>query len=256
VNDDRLRAELQRAAASHEPDRTVMLNRIAAGRTRHTPRARAMRLAASALAVTTVLGVGGVARWALADDGPAPVPGGPVPSASVPATSAPATSASAASPSSPSATNPTSTPTSSGQTPEVRGHPGDTQVEKGSVWSDGSVDPTVTGAHGQSNVTIKASAEVTDFDLTIRVAITDGLQQDGSQTTNGVKASVTQNGNTLLYRFLLTKGETLKAGTYVFTAKYTHEGSTRNAGDDTYEAFGTDKARKRIHVYGNFYPSK
>jgi len=44
------------------------------------------------------------------------------------------------------------------------------------------------------------------------------------------------------------------AGTYLLVARY--DTTSRNAGQDTYEAFGTDIDHKRLHVYGNFFAAK
>jgi hypothetical protein len=131
----------------------------------------------------------------------------------------------------------------------VRGHPGDTQVEKGSLWSDGSVVAT-----GQSRVTLKAGADLTELELTIRVTTTAGLTPDGFlSSVDTVAATVEKQPDALLYHFVLRSGSTLAAGTYEFTAKY--GGGARNATEDTYEAYAFSVERKRIHVYGNFAPT-
>ena len=260
-----LRVELRRVLAEHEPDRTAMLNRIAANRgSRRTRWAQTARLAGSTLAVATVLGLGGAASWALAGINSADnMPSGP-PLATEPVTIGSASPSPSASPTSrpatsrPRTTVPSSPPPSasaSASTPEVRGHPGDTQVEKASLWSDGSVVPGGSGAAEQSAVTLKAGADVTELDLTIRVAMTPGLADQGATdnvATAGITATVERQSDALLYHFVLAEGATLPAGTYVFTARYGHDGATRDAGADTYEAFGTDVNRKRLHVYGNF----
>lgn len=258
MNDDFLRDELRGALDGHTPDRTVMLNRIAANRASASrPRGRAVRMAGSALAVVTVLGIGGVAKWALADDHdplPAAVaPASPSPSevaatttpTSRPATSRPRTDVPASPPqSATSSSAPSSAPTPSASA--VRGHPGDTQAEKGSLWSDGSIPSA-----GTSTVTLKAGADLTELDLTIRVTLTPGVTPAGFQTPgSSVTATVTREPNDLLYRFVLAPGSTLPAGTYTFTAKY--GGGERDAGEDTYEAYAFSVERKRIHIYGNF----
>ena len=138
-------------------------------------------------------------------------------------------------------------------TAEVRGHPGDTQVEKGSLWSDGSID----GRDGAA-VTLKAGADLTELTLTIRVVRTDGLTDRGGvhdAPAADVTATVEKQAGALLYHFTLRKGATLKAGTYRFGARYTYEGDSRDAGDDTYEAFAFSVERKRLHIYGNFFPA-
>jgi hypothetical protein len=210
-------------------------------------------MAGASLAVVTVLGVGGVAKWALADDH------GPVtaiaPAATESATPSPSVVATTTTPASRPVTSrprtdaPPSTPPTSAPTPSaslVRGHPGDTQAEKGSLWSDGSITEA-----GRSEVTLKAGADLTELDLTIRVSPASGLTSAGFETPGDtVTATVTTEAGALLYRFVLKTGATMPAGTYTFTAKYTAD--ERNAADDTYEAYATSVERKRIHVYGNF----
>ena len=261
-----VRSELYDAAAAHEPDRTAMLNRIAANRAAYRrPRLQIMlRVAGSALAVATVLGIGGVARWALADNhGPDAAPAGPPPAtAPIPTRSAsPSPSPTSRPPSGrPHSDPPTSaaasaTASASASRPEVRGHPGDTQVLKGSLSSDGSIHPADGDTAGQSDVTLEAHADLTALDLTIRVVRTPGLADQGATadaTADGITATVEHQSEALLYHFVLRAGATLPAGTYVFSARYSHPAGSRNADDDTYEAFATDAAHKRPHVYGNF----
>ena len=263
-----LRFELRRALAEHEPDRTAMLNRIAANRGSRRPAwAQAVRLAGSALAVATVLGVGGIASWAVAANNNAPEtrPAAPPP-VTAPVTIGSASPSPSASPtrrqvtSQPHIPVPSSASASaSASGPEVRGHPGDTQVEKASLWSDGSIDPAGTGAAEQSIITLKASADITELDLTIRVVMTPGLADQGATDdvpTAGITATVERQSDALLYHFVLGEGATLPAGTYTFTAHYGHDGEGRDANDDTYEALGLDVNRKRLHVYGNFDATK
>ncbi len=258
--EDFLRAELHQALAAHQPDRTAMLNRIAANRAEQTrPRGRVLRLAGAALAVTTVLGLGGVARWALAgDEAPAPAPAAPPPA------TAPASSSSPSAPAAPTSTPPTSrapkttapartttppTPTPTPSAGRIRGLPGDTQVEKGSLRSESSTDGRA------STVTLRPGADLTELDLVIRVVDRDGLSPDG--TTNdapdaAVTATTERQGDALLHRFTLRTGATLPAGTYRFTAR--HKGTTGNAAGNTYEAYAFSVERKLIHIYGNFAP--
>ncbi|WP_030440263.1 hypothetical protein [Actinoplanes subtropicus] len=259
MNDDFLRDQLRSAMDEHTPDRTVMLNRIAANRARATrPRGRLVRLAGSALAVLIVLGLGGVAKWAVAGQSP----GTPAAPAAVTAAPAPSPSPSlggavtaTADPPRPVTSHPrsasptTTTPVPPSASP-VRGHPGDTQPEKGSLWSDGSVT-----AAGRSTITLKAAADLTELDLTVRLTTTPGLTPDGFESSAAtVTATVTKESDGLLYHFVLRTGATLTAGTYTFTAKY--GGGARNADGDTYEAYAFSVERKRIHVYGNFYPNQ
>jgi len=267
--EDVVRAELREALAARQPDRTAMLHRIAANRAepsvrRAEPgalRGRSWRLAGSALAVATVLGLGGVAQWALADDdGPAPAPAAPLPASTPAATSAapsPTTTTAAAPPPAPTTRPPTSRPQSSAPSSAapsqpsaspVRGHPGDTQTAKGSLRSTVSIDGAT------STVTLIAGADLTELDLTIRVVRTGGRTPAGTAhdaPAADVTASVQQPAGAYLYRFTLRPGATLRAGTYRFTARYAGGSAGR---DDTYEAYAFSVERKRIHLYGNFFP--
>jgi hypothetical protein len=256
-----VRSELRHALDSRDPDRTAMLNRIAANRAAGTrPRGQALRLAGSALAVTTVLGLGGVAKWALADERyenepPVAVATQPVMSLAPPEQTTIGTPGSAP----PGRTTPPSTAASSSGAPSsptpsgrVRGHPGDTQVEKGTLWSAGTLP-----AAGQTMVTLKAATDLTELTLDIRITPTDGLTSQGWSTNvpgGAVAATVEEQAGTLVYHFELGAGLTLKAGTYTFTAR--HGGDGRDPADDTYEAYGTSVEHKRIHIYGNFVPKE
>ena len=76
LTEHELRTRLGDIAAEHQPDRAAMLHRLGQHRagapvTERPPAGQALRLAGSALAVATILGVGGMARWALAA-GPEP----------------------------------------------------------------------------------------------------------------------------------------------------------------------------------------
>jgi hypothetical protein len=257
MNEDFLRTELRDALDGHRPDRTVMLNRIAANRAEQPrPRGRVWRLAGAALAVTTVLGLGGVARWALADEEtPPPVPAAPAivspPPAPTPSSSAPrADPAGTAAPPARATTTPTpSTAPTKKPTPSAdrtRGLPGDTQVDKGTLKSASEREART------STVTLKPGADLTELDLVIRVVRTGSLGAAGTEAPDGVTGTVEEQGGLLLYRFTLRKGATLPAGTYQFTAR--HTGTTGNASQDTYEAYAFSVERKLIHVYGNFAP--
>jgi hypothetical protein len=261
MNEDFLRAELREALAGHRPDRTVMLNRIAANRAEQVrPRGRVLRLAGAALAVTTVLGLGGIARWALADDAPPPPP---VPAAPAPALPSPSVTPTPSPSPTPSRTAPsaavtetatkagTAAPPSPAPTSEaagrIRGLPGDTQVEKGTLKSEGTRDG------GTTTVTMKPGADLTELDLVIRIVRKAGLAPAGTGTdapAGDVTGTVERRGDAILYRFTLRPGATLPSGTYRFTAQ--HNGTTGNASADTYDAYVFSVERKRIHVYGNF----
>jgi hypothetical protein len=258
---DFLRSELRRAVEARQPDRTAMLNRIAANRAgEFRPKGRNLRLVGSALGVTTVLGLGGVAQWALAgtqEEAPATpaappaatTPSTPQVTSAVPSPSAGSTPTAATKASSPSTAPTSAAPSTPAVTASlVRGHPGDTKVEKGSLWSEGGL-----GGTGQSIVTLRLGADLTELTLDIRVPLTPGLTA-GSGTTDvpggAVTVSVEQKADAIVYHYVLGAGTTMTAGTYAFTATY--GGGVRDTADDTYEAYARSVERKDIHIYGNF----
>ncbi|MEV6599756.1 hypothetical protein AB0M36_23280 [Actinoplanes sp. NPDC051346] len=259
LSEDELRTLLGRAADEHRPDRTAMLNRIALQRADVPGAARrprqAARMAGAALAVVAVLGVGGVARWALAGDGDRDA----TPAASAPASppvslpvspSAPAPSTAA-----PSVKPPTKRPVST-TTPPPRSTPaGTTRVEQGSLWSDGSVR-TSGDAAADSEITLKLGEPVTALTVTVRVRRTPGFSDRGAVhdvTTARVDSQIIQETDALTYRFTLAPGATLGKGTHVFTARYGHEAGGRNAGDDAYRATATTADGEKLTVYGDFF---
>ncbi|MEU4157527.1 hypothetical protein [Actinoplanes sp. NPDC026670] len=280
-SDDRLRAALRAEADRHRPDRDAMLDRITMAAMQDTghgrrravlPGARRgprFRMAAVVAAVVTVFGGGGIGTWALAgaDDrdeaapvqsiAPATTEASPVSTDPVSvAPSSPATS----SPAKPPTNRPTPDRTTPSATPSpslTKGQPGFTRVSQGPLWSDGSIDPDSGDTQGASVVTVKTTEELTDLEVVIRVARTDGLVSRGGtkQVPGGsVSTTVTEEAGALLYRFTLSPDDTLAPGTYTFTAKYTHPTGGRNAGGDTYEAIAAT-AGAALDVYGNFFPT-
>ncbi|MFI5495841.1 hypothetical protein [Actinoplanes sp. NPDC051859] len=264
MSDDELRTVLGQAAQQHQPDRTAMLNRIAANRAAEPPARRprqAIRMAGAALAVTAVLGAGAVTQWALADDDRTDTPAAPpsatasrLPSPSPSAT--PPTSAVSTPPDVPPARPTSKHPSTSTTTPPAAEDPGagGTKVEQGPLWSDGSVRRS-TDTAARSEITLKLGEPVTALTVTVRVKRTPGLADQGAVhdvTGARVDSQVIQEPDAFVYRFTLSSG-TLAKGTHVFTARYGHEDRGRDAGGDTYRATATTAAGDNLTVYGDFY---
>jgi hypothetical protein len=279
ISDDEMRSALRAEAARHQPDREAMLDRITMAATsepvtrRRAPgRGPRVRVMAAAAAVVALFAGGGVANWALAgnDAAPAPVPpASPAPASSSPALPPPAVSSparpstapsssaggsaspSANSPKSPSAQPSKSVDASPSPAP-AKGQPGNTRVEQGPLWSDGSV------VDGSSVVTLKVTEEVTSLEVVIRVARTEGLtSRGGTKRTPGgsVTTSVTEQADAFQYRFVLSTADRLPPGEYTFTARYSYPAETRDAGGDTYEVVASTGSSPPLNVYGNFYPT-
>ncbi|MFC7527379.1 hypothetical protein [Actinoplanes sp. GCM10030250] len=283
MRDDELRAALRAEADSHRPDREAMLDRIttaamstggepqraarrgpSGGGSRVMPGGSRVRMAAAAAAVVAVFAGGGVANWALAGsndhkDETAPAPSPAVSVTTTTPSASPATPASSAT-TKPSAGSPAPKPATTKPAPAkpatTKPSPavsrGNTRVEQGPLWSDGSVDE----GGDASVVTLKTTERLTRLEVVIRVARTEGLtSRGGTKQTPGasVTTSVTEEAGALLYRFVMSSADTLGPGTYTFTAKYTHGPGGRDAGGDTYEAVATAEGDVALDVYGNFF---
>ncbi|GAA3340675.1 hypothetical protein GCM10020358_29140 [Amorphoplanes nipponensis] len=247
-----------------------MLHRIAGQRpgspvAERPPAGQALRLAGSALAVATILGVGGVARWALADGpGPGVPPAGaasatpwPKPSAK-PTTGLTTGSATEANP--PRATAPVRPP--GGRTRSAAPLPGTGAPRTGRpqpepVWADGSINPNTDDTEGRSEITVKVREPLSALEVTVRVAPTAGLTDRGAThdvPAATIDAGVVREREALVYRFTLAGGAPLAAGTYVFTVRYGYDNEGgRDAGDDTYRVTATTAAAAAgVELRGDF----
>ncbi|BBH65631.1 hypothetical protein ACTI_23160 [Actinoplanes sp. OR16] len=271
--EDDLRAALRAEAVRHRPDRDAMLDRITQTAmrnqfARHRKASPRLRISGAAVAVAAVLGGGGFAQWALAGDGtPPPAPPAPSVSVSVTPSDAPSSPSASASPSdlpstatstSPPARRPRSAPASPSSPPSSAPGvaPADTPRDtttSGPLWSDGSID--ASGAQGTGVVTVKTTEKLTALDVTIRVTRTPELvSRGGSQQVPGasVTSTVTEEPDALLYRFVLSSGDVLEPGTYVFYARYTYAEGGRDAGGDTYAATAATEQGETATVTGAF----
>lgn len=253
VPEQELRALLGRIAAEHQPDRAAMLRRIGRHRAgspvaERPPAGNALRLAGSALAVVTILGVGGVARWSLADGpGPGLDPVAPpaAPSSAPARSSPPSLAPSPPSPDRPAPSVAASRAPRAGPPAAPPKPPPDTTVEPRRkaepVLADGSV--TTDDTVGRSEVTVTVREPLSALTVTVRVAQAADLNDQGGTHDAGdapFGITVVRAQETLVYRFKLADGTRLTSGTYVFTAKYADPGEGgRDAGADTYQVTGT-----------------
>ncbi|MEV6305041.1 hypothetical protein AB0M02_36905 [Actinoplanes sp. NPDC051861] len=263
--DTELRAALRAEAAAHRPDREAMLDRITQTAVRRhltaDRRAPRVRIAGAAVAVAALLGGGGFAQWALAGDSdPRPEPPAPTVVPISPAPSDPGPSASPTTPSSSSATSlksPTARRPSKAAPPSApvtSAPPPADPAARGPLWSDGSVVPD-GDTQGSSVVTIRTSEPLTALEVTIRVARTPELvSRGGSQQVPGasVTSTVTEEPGALVYRFVLSSGDTVEPGTYSFFARYTFAEGGRDARPDVYDATVTTAVGANVTVMGNF----
>jgi hypothetical protein len=256
-----LRDVLRTAAGEHQPDHDAMFARIAEQRNapvRPVGPLTRLRPVAAILAVLTVAVLGGFGAWTAVksvdrggdDRVTVPPAAAERPTASVtPATSASAKSSPSLSPR--TAASPTD------RAPATVEIPSGSAPEEGFLWSDGSVAPESTDTQGRSNITLKNQRTLTAADVTIRIAVTDGLADAGAWSTMpaaNYTATVHRESGALFYHFALNPGVTLVPGTYVFTAQYDHAEGGRDANDDAYLATAT-AGSSHVRVYGNFAPT-
>jgi hypothetical protein len=271
---DGLREALRAEAARHRPDREAILARIAAGQAperrvraaRRTP----LRLAGLATACALLLGASVAGTWAAVGRYVDPGPAAATATATTPAVPptpapTPAPSRSAAGDAVNPAPTGASTPTAgasapsppSASPPPAAQSPGPTRVQQDFLWSDGSVDPGSTSAWAQSDVTLKTKYTVTALDVTLRIALTQGVATTGDWSTvpaPDLSVTVSRQGGFLLYEWTLKPGVTLAPGTYEFAGQYDHASGGRDAGQDTYAATATGHGQP-ASVDGNFYPT-
>jgi hypothetical protein len=261
-----LRAQLQDAAATHEPNRERILARIERGMSEQArPDHRAtrppvygwVRVVSATAAVACVLGLGGYAvASAVKDEPPA--------QKSVAATGSPTPSPDATSrPPAPSADpTPSSTPTrraekpsgTPSRTPSASTEVSASGVEDGPLWSDGSVDPHSNEFWAQSNLTFKTSEQLTALTVELRIAQTGGVTNAGawrSLPEDDFTLTVADRDGFLVYTWVLKAGRTVPKGQWVFAGQYSHERGGRDAKDDGYTATATAQSGD-LAVRGDF----
>ncbi|GAA4944382.1 hypothetical protein [Actinoplanes utahensis] len=261
-----LRAALRAEAAVHRPDREAMLDRITQTAMRnHVEQRRSprLRITGAAVAVAAVLGGGGFAQWAVAGDGE-PQPGPTAPPVVVTVEPIPSGPPSTG-PTSPSGT-PSSTPSKppkASRSPSRSVSPSATVGTTGTsgpatvstaLWADGSVAPDGE-SQASSVVTVTTRERLTALEVTIRVARTaDFVARGGSQQVPGasVNSAVVEEQGAVVWRFVLSSGDTLEPGTYTFYARYTHAKGGRDANGDSYTAAGTTEGGAAPTLTGNF----
>lgn len=272
---EELRARLRESAETHEPDRARVLARIERGMAAPEERRRNrkatrpplwdwVRVVSATAGVAGVLAVGGYAV-ASAVKGEATPADRTVAVSPTSAESPAATSRPAARPEQPSSTprakgepkKPGSTPTS---TPSIRNTPTTPDLpasgnkEDGPLWSDGSVDPHSNDFWAQSDLTFKASEQLTELTVQLKIAQTGGVTSAGawrSLPERDFDLTVEESAGFLVYTWTLKDDRTVPVGTFVFAGQYDHEGGGRDAGDDSY-AMTAKSNGENLAVSGDF----
>jgi hypothetical protein len=106
------------------------------------------------------------------------------------------------------------------------------------VSARGAVDGSSSAYWTQSDLTLTSDRPLTSLAVVIRVARTTGVDGTGSydSASGGTTASVTVEGDYLVYRWALAAGQTLAPGSYTFAGRFQHAGGDRDTSGDTYAA--------------------
>ncbi|GAV42018.1 hypothetical protein [Streptomyces acidiscabies] len=269
VHDD-LRARLHEATEQHEPDRARILARVERGMMaapdpqshRSTrPVLGWARIVGATAAVAGMLAVGGYAVASVVKSEPPAeqtVAVSPTPTASPDATSRPPNSPSP-SPSSkggaPKSTDPGPSRTAGASpSPQVGTLPPAAGTSDGPLSSDGSIDAHSNEFWAQSDVTVKASKELTALTVQLKVAQTGGVTNTGAWRAlpeDDFAFTVGEKDGFLVYTWVLKDGRTVPSGEWVFAGQYNHDRGGRDARGDTYVVGGTAEG-KAWSVGGGF----
>ncbi|MFI5937298.1 hypothetical protein [Actinoplanes sp. NPDC051494] len=263
LTEETVRAAVRAEATGYRPDRDAMLDRVTRTVLRDEVAGKRspvrLRMAGAAVAMTALLGGGGIAQWALAADGDGqPVPPPPVvtasPSPTVTAPVVPDTSSPAPDTTSSSTPRPSRT-TSPSLSPPAATTGQATPAGPAPITADGSVDPTNGDTQGNSVVTFTTTERLTAFQVEIKVTRTPELaSRGGSRQVPGasVTTSVSEEPDALIYRFEMSSGDSVGPGTYTFFARYTYASGGRDATGDAYAITAVTESGARVNVPGDF----
>ncbi|WP_305789705.1 hypothetical protein [Symbioplanes lichenis] len=263
----RLRAALRQEAERHQPDRDAMFDRMIRGRAenRRLVRPRLNPVAAAAgVAVVVVASFAGI-RLAASDNTPDGEVAAPTTAATAPVTPAPASrtpdrkpepgvsSGTRAAPS----TKQSSTKGSgrSPQTPASTGTGTPSSTEKdGHLTVAAGINPNPNPVWSQADLIMTLTKEVSALEVTVTVKRTGGATTPGIWTTlpddHLADKTYTEQGDTIVYHFLLKDGYTVSPGEYTFASQYNHEKDRPTSGD-TWKVTTTAGTRKAT-VHGTF----
>ncbi|MFJ6755383.1 hypothetical protein ACIQNK_10200 [Streptomyces sp. NPDC091273] len=272
---EELTGRLRTAAEAHQPDRARILARVESGmsgapvRQRESSGARPWpRVALASLAATGILAVGGFAVAAIVQAPPArpdipATPAAPSASSASSASSAPGTPH--WTPSAPTTGGPTAPERSSSTSPSPAAsgaagsaRPGSARVQDGPLSSAGSLDASSNTYWAQSDITLKTTQPLSALTMELRITQTGGVQSTGSWRTlpaDDFTVTVQQEGEAVVYCWILKPGRTVPAGQHVFAGQYNHAAGEREAKHDGYRV-DANGPRGALSVWGGFTPAR
>jgi hypothetical protein len=95
----------------------------------------------------------------------------------------------------------------------------------------------------QSDVRLTTHQELSALTVELRVARTNGVTATGSSTSipQQTRVSVVTDGDYLIYRWSLDRGQTLAADTYTFAGRFGHAPGGRDTSRDRYAVAGVGR---------------
>jgi hypothetical protein len=133
----------------------------------------------------------------------------------------------------------TATPSSGpGSTRTSGGSPATSSGSADGVSSVASIDPASNAYWTQSDLKLTVGRPLTSLHVELRIAMTTGVSSTGSfdSVPGQTSATVTVEGDYLVYRWDLTAGQTLAPGTYTFAGQFNHAQGDRDTSGDRYTA--------------------
>lgn len=114
-------------------------------------------------------------------------------------------------------------------------------AQNSGVTSVGGVDTQSNPYWMQSDVNLTNSKQLTSLTVELRVARTSGVSSTGSFTSisGQSSASITVEGDDLVYRWTLNPGQTLQPGSYIFAGQFGHTVGDRDTTGDRYTVTGS-----------------
>jgi hypothetical protein len=137
----------------------------------------------------------------------------------------------------------------------IDSHSTDSWAQSDLILSDGSIDSHSTDSWAQSDLIVSNHLTVTALDARLHVALTPGVANTGAWSTipaDDLVTTITSDGNSLLYEFVLKPGVTLAPSSYEFAAQYNHAQGHRDASNDNYQVTATARDNP-VEVAGSFH---
>jgi hypothetical protein len=123
----------------------------------------------------------------------------------------------------------------------------------GPLQSNGVVDSSSDSFWAQSNVELTSQRVITSLTVELRIAVVNGEKFQGSFTTVSQTQVRTYTANGfLVYRWTLTAGQTIPAGSYTFAGQFSHDQGQGGTDGDGYTVTAGFASGSPVTLAGHF----